>query len=439
MCSGIENYSRHLDGRAPGQRPFTLLDYFPDDFLCVVDESHVTVPQLHGQYEGDRSRKETLVEHGFRLPSAMDNRPLRFDGVHRGGEPGGVPVGDAQPVRDRGVHPGRRADRAADRADRPRGGGAPDQGPDRRPRRRDPRPHRARSAGPRHHAHQEDGRGPHRLPHRAGRCACATSTARSTPSNGSRSCAALRLGEFDVLVGINLLREGLDLPEVSLVVDPRRRQGRLPAVGDVAHPDDRSRRAQRRRPGDHVRRPDDRLDAQGDLARPTAGARSSSSTTPSTASTRRRSARRSPTSSRCSGAPTASRRRRGTRSAGTGRARPLAALAVFDLSDVPPDELGRLIQTLAGRDARGGQGPALRRGGAPARRDPRSSSGSCAPPCSEPRDSRRTPRSARGGTGMTVDPDMIRRAAPRAPTSVVDPTRAALSPWCSDSVVARWY
>src|SRR5882672_5684276 len=79
FCSGIENYSRHIDGRGAGTAPATLLDYFPEDFLCVLDESHVTVPQLHGQYEGDRSRKETLVEHGFRLPSAMDNRPLRFE------------------------------------------------------------------------------------------------------------------------------------------------------------------------------------------------------------------------------------------------------------------------------------------------------------------------------------------------------------------------
>src|SRR5947208_2321604 len=78
-CSGIENYSMHIDGRVPGQAPYTLLDYFPDDWLLVIDESHVTVPQLHGQYEGDRSRKETLIEHGFRLPSAADNRPLRFD------------------------------------------------------------------------------------------------------------------------------------------------------------------------------------------------------------------------------------------------------------------------------------------------------------------------------------------------------------------------
>src|SRR5512132_2187464 len=79
FCSGIENYSRHLDGRQPGTPPFTLLDYFPKDWLCVIDESHVTVPQLHGMYEGDMSRKKTLVEFGFRLPSALDNRPLTFD------------------------------------------------------------------------------------------------------------------------------------------------------------------------------------------------------------------------------------------------------------------------------------------------------------------------------------------------------------------------
>lgn len=79
ICPGIENYSRHIDGRQPGQRPYTLLDYFPDDFLIIVDESHVMLPQIRGMYNGDRSRKETLVEYGFRLPSALDNRPLRFE------------------------------------------------------------------------------------------------------------------------------------------------------------------------------------------------------------------------------------------------------------------------------------------------------------------------------------------------------------------------
>src|SRR5213596_4251779 len=79
FCSGIENYSRILDGRQPGDRPYCLLDYFPDDFVCFIDESHQTVPQIGGMYEGDRSRKQTLVDYGFRLPSALDNRPLRFD------------------------------------------------------------------------------------------------------------------------------------------------------------------------------------------------------------------------------------------------------------------------------------------------------------------------------------------------------------------------
>ena len=80
-CAGIENYSRHIDGRQAGEPPFTLLDYFPKDFLLVIDESHVAVPQLHGQFAGDRSRKDILVEHGFRLPSARDNRPLHFEEV----------------------------------------------------------------------------------------------------------------------------------------------------------------------------------------------------------------------------------------------------------------------------------------------------------------------------------------------------------------------
>lgn len=79
FCSGIENYSRHIDGRQPGEPPYTLIDYFPKDFLCIIDESHVTVPQIRGMHEGDRSRKITLAEHGFRLPSCLDNRPLRFD------------------------------------------------------------------------------------------------------------------------------------------------------------------------------------------------------------------------------------------------------------------------------------------------------------------------------------------------------------------------
>src|SRR5258706_15677564 len=79
FCNGIENYSRILDGRPAGSAPHTLLDYFPSDYVVFVDESHQTIPQVGGMYEGDRSRKQTLVDHGFRLPSALDNRPLRFD------------------------------------------------------------------------------------------------------------------------------------------------------------------------------------------------------------------------------------------------------------------------------------------------------------------------------------------------------------------------
>ena len=78
VCAGIENYSRHLSGRNPGQQPPTLLEYFPEDWLLVMDESHVTLPQVLGMYKGDRSRKQTLVDYGFRLPSAMDNRPLQI-------------------------------------------------------------------------------------------------------------------------------------------------------------------------------------------------------------------------------------------------------------------------------------------------------------------------------------------------------------------------
>ena len=78
-CTGIENYSRHFDGRKPGEAPYTLLDYFPEDYITVIDESHQTIPQMRAMHAGDRSRKDSLIEHGFRLPSAYDNRPLRFE------------------------------------------------------------------------------------------------------------------------------------------------------------------------------------------------------------------------------------------------------------------------------------------------------------------------------------------------------------------------
>ena len=116
-CHGIENYARHLTGRQPGEPPPTLLDYLPPDALIIVDESHQTVPQVRGMYHGDRSRKEVLVAYGFRLPSALDNRPLNFEEWEERVEPAGVRVGDAGPVRAATRRRrGRRADHPADRA-----------------------------------------------------------------------------------------------------------------------------------------------------------------------------------------------------------------------------------------------------------------------------------------------------------------------------------
>jgi excinuclease ABC subunit B len=198
----------------PGEPPFTLLDYFPDDYLLVIDESHVAVPQLHGQYAGDRSRKDMLVEHGFRLPSARDNRPLTLRRVlERVNQC--VFLSATPATTSCACHPRRRADRPPDRSRRPRGDRQADQGPDRRPD-GDGQRGRPRRPGAGHHAHQEDGRGPHRLPARAGPAGALPALDIDTIQR-IEILRGLRLGEFDVLVGINLLREGLDLPEVSLV------------------------------------------------------------------------------------------------------------------------------------------------------------------------------------------------------------------------------
>ena len=216
VCSGIENYSRHLDGRSPGQRPFTLLDYFPDDFLCVVDESHVTVPQLHGQFEGDRSRKETLVEHGFRLPSAMDNRPLRFEEfteavnqvVFLSATPSPYEIEVSTQVAEQIVRPTGLIDPEV--VVRPTRGQIDDLVGEIRTR-----------------------------TDRDQRILVTTLTKKMAEDltdylielglrvrylhsevdtlERVEILRGLRLGDFDVLVGINLLREGLDLPEVSLV------------------------------------------------------------------------------------------------------------------------------------------------------------------------------------------------------------------------------
>jgi excinuclease ABC subunit B len=216
FCSGIENYSRHIDGRSPGEAPYTLLDYFPDDYLVVIDESHVTVPQIHGMYEGDKTRKETLVEFGFRLPSALDNRPLRFEEfvekvdqtVYMSATPGPYELRVTNRIAEQIVRPTGLIDPEVQV--RPTKGQVDDLMEEIRKR--------------------------------------AEATQRVLVTTLTKKMAEdltdyllemgirvrylhsevdtiqrieiirdLRLGEFDVLVGINLLREGLDLPEVSLV------------------------------------------------------------------------------------------------------------------------------------------------------------------------------------------------------------------------------
>lgn len=216
FCSGIENYSRYLDGREAGEAPYTLLDYFPDDFLCVIDESHVTVPQLHGQFEADRSRKETLVEHGFRLPSAMDNRPLQFEEfsekvnqvVFLSATPSPYEIEISTQVVEQIVRPTGLVDPEV--VVRPTKGQIDDLVAEIRAR-----------------ADKDQ------------RVLVTTLTKKMAEDlteyllelgvrvrylhsevdtlERVEILRSLRLGEFDVLVGINLLREGLDLPEVSLV------------------------------------------------------------------------------------------------------------------------------------------------------------------------------------------------------------------------------
>jgi excinuclease ABC subunit B len=217
FCSGIENYSRHIDGRGPGTPPNCLLDYFPDDFLLVIDESHVTVPQIGGMYEGDMSRKRTLVDHGFRLPSAMDNRPLRWEEfverigqtVYMSATPGPYELArSGGEVVEQVIRPTGLVDPEV--VVKPTKGQIDDLIDEIRTR-----------------------------AERGERVLVTTLTKKMAEDltdylleQGIRVrylhsevdtlrrvelLRELRLGEFDVLVGINLLREGLDLPEVSLV------------------------------------------------------------------------------------------------------------------------------------------------------------------------------------------------------------------------------
>jgi len=249
-CQGIENYSRHITGRAPGEPPPTLLDYFPDDFLCVIDESHVTVPQVGGMFHGDRSRKQNLVDFGFRLPSALDNRPLMFEEfedrirqvVFVSATPGPYELAHCEgEVVEQLIRPTGLIDPQVE----------------------------VRPA-----THQVDDllAEIRTVVARGERVLVTTLTKRMAEDlstylaevdvrvrylhseiktlERSAILADLRKGEFDVLVGINLLREGLDLPEVSL-------------VANLAHPDHRQGRAQHRGSSDSLRRPRDRLDAAG--------------------------------------------------------------------------------------------------------------------------------------------------------------------------------
>ena len=216
VCSGIENYSRHLDGRKPGQTPYTLLDFFPKDYMTVIDESHVAVPQLHGQHAGDRSRKDVLVEHGFRLPSAVDNRPLRFDEfvertpqtIFVSATPGPYELEVSTQVVEQVIRPTGLVD--------PEVVLQPTKG------QIDDLMTRIENAVA-----------------RGGRVLVTTLTKKMAEDLSDYLADAgirvqylhsdidtitrieilrsLRLGDIDVLVGINLLREGLDLPEVSLV------------------------------------------------------------------------------------------------------------------------------------------------------------------------------------------------------------------------------
>jgi excinuclease ABC subunit B len=216
FCSGIENYSRILDGRKPGDRPYCLIDYFPPDFVCFIDESHQTVPQIGGMYEGDRSRKQTLVDHGFRLPSALDNRPLKFD-EFMDVTPQMVFV-SATP----GAFERQRSGRIAEQIVRPTGIVDPEVEVRETRNQIDDLMNEIRARTERDE-----------------RVLVTTLTKKMSEDltdyllemgfkvrylhsevdtlERIQIIRELRLGEYDVLVGVNLLREGLDLPEVSLV------------------------------------------------------------------------------------------------------------------------------------------------------------------------------------------------------------------------------
>jgi excinuclease ABC subunit B len=216
VCSGVENYSRHLDGRAPGETPYTLLDFFPKDYLCVIDESHVAVPQLHGQYAGDKSRKDVLVEHGFRLPSARDNRPLRFEEfiarvpqtVFVSATPGAFELEHSDQVVEQVIRPTGLVDPEVTIV--PTKGQVDDLLA---------RIHNTVQAGGRVLVTTLTKKMAEDLTDYLADAGVRVQYLHSDIDTITRIeiLRELRLGSIDVLVGINLLREGLDLPEVALV------------------------------------------------------------------------------------------------------------------------------------------------------------------------------------------------------------------------------
>ncbi|SEH66827.1 Excinuclease ABC subunit B [Olsenella sp. KH1P3] len=215
-CSGIENYSRHMDGRRPGEPPYTLIDYFPKDMLCIIDESHVTVPQIRGMYEGDRSRKVTLIDHGFRLPSALDNRPLRFDEfearipqfVYVSATPGDYEEAVSEQEVEQVIRPTGLLDPKVEV--RPVRGQIDDLMDEIKTRVAKKERVLVTTLTKRMAEDLTD----HLLDEGVRVNYMHSDTATLDRIDIIRD---LRLGKIDVLVGINLLREGLDIPEVSLV------------------------------------------------------------------------------------------------------------------------------------------------------------------------------------------------------------------------------
>ena len=349
VCSGIENYSRWLDGRAAGQMPYTLLDYFPDDYLVVVDESHVTVPQLHGQYEGDRSRKDTLVEHGFRLPSARDNRPLRFEEfmekvnqvVFLSATPSPYEIEVSTQVVEQIVRPTGLIDPEV--LVRPTKGQIDDLVGEIRGRTDDDQRVLVTTLTKKM---AED------LSEYLLELGLRVRYLHSEIDTLERVeiLRGLRLGEFDVLVGINLLREGLDLPEVSLVaILDADKEGFLRSETSLIQT---IGRAARNVDGQVVMYADQMTDSMRKAISETNRRRKvqlaynlEHDIDPQTVRKKVTDILEMLRGSADADGGYGSGRGRG-RGRGRGGGRSDRRSAVFDLADVPPDDLGRLIQEL---------------------------------------------------------------------------------------------